>query len=174
MPKIGEIKIEKGAVVCVEAQIEGDFSVEIGAKTVIHPKARIIAERGPIKIGTDNLIEEYVVIRNTRTEPLIIGDGNIFEIQTKFEGIKIGDRNIFEVRSLITGDVEVTTGCIFGIGASLARPEIVKPKTVLTDQDGILCRRNAEIMPATNTTHITFLHRILPNYHYLKETFENK
>lgn len=51
MPKIGEIKIEKGAVVCVEAQIEGDFSVEIGAKTVIHPKARIIAERGPIKIG---------------------------------------------------------------------------------------------------------------------------
>ena len=51
MPKIGEIKIEKGAVVCVEAQIEGDFSVEIGAKTVIHPKAQIIAEKGPIKIG---------------------------------------------------------------------------------------------------------------------------
>lgn len=51
MPKIGEIKIEKGAVVCVEAQIEGNFSVEIGAKTVVHPKAQIIAEKGPIKIG---------------------------------------------------------------------------------------------------------------------------
>ena len=35
-----------------------------GARTVVHPKARIIAEGGPIVIGESNLIEEQVVIIN--------------------------------------------------------------------------------------------------------------
>lgn len=35
-----------------------------GARTVVHPKARIIAEAGPIIIGEGNLIEEQVLIIN--------------------------------------------------------------------------------------------------------------
>lgn len=35
-----------------------------GARTVVHPKARIIAEAGPIVIGEGNLIEEQVLIIN--------------------------------------------------------------------------------------------------------------
>ena len=35
-----------------------------GAHTVIHPKARIVAEAGPIIIGDNNLIEEQVEIIN--------------------------------------------------------------------------------------------------------------
>ena len=35
-----------------------------GSRTVIHPKARIIAEDGPIIIGESNIIEELVQIIN--------------------------------------------------------------------------------------------------------------
>lgn len=35
-----------------------------GARTVVHPKARIIAEAGPIIIGEGNLIEEQALIVN--------------------------------------------------------------------------------------------------------------
>ncbi|KAF0029299.1 hypothetical protein F2P81_018404 [Scophthalmus maximus] len=56
-------KIAAGAVVCVESEIRGD--VTIGARTVVHPKARIIAEAGPIIIGEGNLIEEQALIINS-------------------------------------------------------------------------------------------------------------
>ncbi|XP_060237591.1 dynactin subunit 6 isoform X4 [Meriones unguiculatus] len=56
------VKIAPGAVVCVESEIRGD--VTIGPRTVIHPKARIIAEAGPIIIGEGNLIEEQALIIN--------------------------------------------------------------------------------------------------------------
>ena len=35
-----------------------------GSRTVIHPKARIIAEDGPIYIGENNIVEELVQIIN--------------------------------------------------------------------------------------------------------------
>ena len=41
-----QLKITPGALVCNEAEILGDVS--IGVKTVIHPKAKIIAEKGLI------------------------------------------------------------------------------------------------------------------------------
>ena len=41
------------------------FSIRLtGPRTVIHPKARIIAEAGPIVIGEGNLIEEQALIIN--------------------------------------------------------------------------------------------------------------
>ena len=45
----GSVKISTGAVVCNESELKGDIT--IGARTVIHPKAKIIAESGPIIIG---------------------------------------------------------------------------------------------------------------------------
>ena len=43
------VKIAPGAVVCNECEMKGDIT--IGPRTVVHPKARIIAEAGPIIIG---------------------------------------------------------------------------------------------------------------------------
>lgn len=80
-------KIAAGAVVCVESEIRGDVTIgesysktpsfilmpfihrgfivtPSGARTVVHPKARIIAEAGPVVIGEGNLIEEQVLIIN--------------------------------------------------------------------------------------------------------------
>ena len=57
------IKIAPGAIVCNECELKGDIT--IGTKTVIHPKAKIIAESGPIIIGkvflSVNLLLAFVV-----------------------------------------------------------------------------------------------------------------
>lgn len=54
------IKIAPGAVVCVESKLKG--VINIGSMTVIHPKASIIAEAGPVTIGENNIIEEQAAI----------------------------------------------------------------------------------------------------------------
>ena len=56
------VKIAPGAVVCFESKLRGDIT--IGSKTIVHPKATIIAETGPIVIGEGNVIEEQAVIIN--------------------------------------------------------------------------------------------------------------
>ncbi|XP_056315194.1 dynactin subunit 6 [Danio aesculapii] len=100
------VKIAAGAVVCVESDIRGD--VTIGARTVVHPKARIIAEAGPIVIGEGNLIEEQALIINSFPEnllpntddvepkPMIIGVNNVFEVGCVSQALKIGDNNVIE------------------------------------------------------------------------------
>lgn len=50
------IKIIVGAIVCEEAKLRGDIT--IGAGTIVHPCASIIADAGPIVIGERCLIEE--------------------------------------------------------------------------------------------------------------------
>ena len=48
------------------------FPVNPGSRTVIHPKARIIAEAGPIIIGDGNLIEEQAEIINRFVNGVLI------------------------------------------------------------------------------------------------------
>jgi len=161
------LKIARSSVVCVEAELLGD--IEIGERSVIHPKARIIAEKGSIVIGNDNLIEETAVIKNVNEETLYIGNENIFEVQSQFVGAKCGDRNIFEVRSSVVGDLTVGNGCVFGAKTNYERNGTVPDKTVVYTQDGCVKKRVASQQPGENSAHITFLHRIMPNYHYLKK-----
>lgn len=59
---ISSVKIAPGAVVCNECELHGDIT--IGSMTVIHPKASIIAEAGPIIIGECNIVEEQARIVN--------------------------------------------------------------------------------------------------------------
>lgn len=74
-----QTRITPGAVVCSECELSGE--VTIGANTIIHPKARILAEAGPIQIGAFNLIEEQVeIINRTPDSVLKIGDHNVFEV----------------------------------------------------------------------------------------------
>lgn len=56
------IKVGAGAIVCEEAILQGDIT--IGPRTVVHPRASIIAEAGPIIIGEGNIIEEMATIIN--------------------------------------------------------------------------------------------------------------
>uniref|UniRef100_UPI003F518387 dynactin subunit 6 isoform 2 n=1 Tax=Danio rerio TaxID=7955 RepID=UPI003F518387 len=116
------VKIAAGAVVCVESDIRGD--VTIGARTVVHPKARIIAEAGPIVIGEGNLIEEQALIINSFPEnllpntddvepkPMIIGVNNVFEVGCVCQALKIGDNNVIESKADVGRSVMLTCVCV--------------------------------------------------------------
>ncbi|KAG9346905.1 hypothetical protein JZ751_005832 [Albula glossodonta] len=132
-------KIAAGAVVCVESEIRGD--VTIGPRTVVHPKARIIAEAGPIVIGEGNLIEEQALIINSHPEN-IMPDTEGVEPKT----MTIGTNNVFEVNTC----------------------EVIPENTVIY---GSGCMRRVQTeRPQPQTLQLDFLMKILPNYHHLKKT----
>jgi len=164
-----DLKIGTGCTVCTEASIIGD--VTIGSGTVVHPRAQIIAEAGPIIIGDNNLIEENSCIinrhkpENEKSATMNIGNDNVFEIACKCEALLIGDSNVVESYAIVGPDVELTTGCIIGTMCELVTQETLPPNTVIVGRD---CHRriNAE-KPALQTSQLEYLRKVLPNYHYL-------
>lgn len=167
------MKIAQSALVCDECELVGDIT--IGSKTVIHPKARIIAEDGPIYIGENNIVEELVQIINKNPEGkssstqnvMIIGNNNVFEVGSYIEATKIGDHNMVEAKAKVGRQVELTSGCIIGVMCSVTSTETIADNTVIS---GSNCdRRVARERPPTQTLQIDFLNKILPNYHYLKK-----
>ncbi|XP_007174117.1 dynactin subunit 6 isoform X1 [Balaenoptera acutorostrata] len=174
------VKIAPGAVVCVESEIRGD--VTIGPRTVIHPKARIIAEAGPIVIGEGNLIEEQALIINAHPEnitpdaedpepkPMIIGTNNVFEVGCYSQAMKIGDNNVIESKAYVGRNVILTSGCIIGACCSLNTCEVIPENTVIY---GTGCLRRVQTeRPQPQTLQLDFLMKILPNYHHLKKTMK--
>ncbi|XP_062902567.1 dynactin subunit 6 isoform X1 [Mobula hypostoma] len=172
------VKIAAGAVVCVESEIKGD--VTIGPRTVVHPKARIIAEAGPIVIGEGNLIEEQALIINSYPENLVpqkediepkvmtIGTNNVFEVGCHFEALKIGDNNVIESKAYIGRNVILTSGCIIGACCHVNSCEVIPENTVIY---GVDCMRRVQSeRPQPQTLQLDFLMKILPNYHHLKKT----
>lgn len=171
MSNKGNLKVAAGAVVCQEAEIEGD--VTIGARTVIHPKARVIAEGGPIIIGDNNLIEEHVSIVNRafgsgNQTVLIIGNNNVFEVGAHSEAVKIGDHNVLESKCHVGRQTQLSNGCIIGTMCMINTHEILPQNTVIYGSE---CERRVQCEhPAPQTLQLDFLSKILPNYHHLKKS----
>ncbi|GFN75744.1 dynactin subunit 6-like [Plakobranchus ocellatus] len=163
------LKIAAGALVCEDCELVGDIT--IGSRTVIHPKARIVAESGPIVIGEYNIIEELVTITNSSKvdngsgKVLIIGNNNVFEVGANVHAVRIGDHNVIESKAHIGPKVEIGTGCIVGAGCKLTMAEQLADNTVIY---GSKCERRIQReRPPAQTLQIDFLTKILPNYHYL-------
>lgn len=168
------IKIAPGAIVCNECELKGDIS--IGAKTVIHPKAKIIAEAGPIIIGENNLIEEQCEILNINSETsdnqtesvMIIGNNNIFEVGSEVNCLKIGDNNIVEAKSYLGRHANLSNGCIIGAGCKMNTEETMDENIVVYGGD---CKRRKGLdKPVPQHLQIDFLCKVLPNYHHLKKS----
>ncbi|KAL7058086.1 hypothetical protein AAHC03_016597 [Spirometra sp. Aus1] len=159
-----DVKIAPGAVVCSESELQGDIS--IGTRTVIHPKARIIAECGPIKIGESNLIEERVeIINNVPNSVMIVGDFNVFEVGARCQSREVGDSNVFESKCFVGPKVRISNGCIIGAMCNVTAPGSIPENTVIY---GEKCdRRVAGERPPTQALQLDFLGKILPNYHHL-------
>ncbi|XP_066603181.1 dynactin subunit 6 [Prorops nasuta] len=163
------------AVICEESILEGEIT--IGPRTVVHPKARIIAEAGPIIIGEGNIIEEMAIITNRlppgapepATVPVqIIGNYNVFEVDSVCEAMKVGDNNILEAKAYVAHQVEVTNGCVIGAGCSLKEAETLPENTVIYGQE---CqRREMNDKPFPQLGQLDYLIRVLPNYHYLRKS----
>ncbi|XP_042225219.1 dynactin subunit 6-like [Homarus americanus] len=171
-PAICNVKVTPGAVVCFEADYYGDIT--IGARTVIHPKARIIAESGPIIIGEGNLIEEQAQIINKLPEGveagdeppvMVIGNNNVFEVDSYCQASKMGDNNVLEAKSHIGPGVELSRGCVVGSLCSMVCPQVVQENTVIYGDE--LHHRTQSEKPAPQGLQLDFLTKILPNYHHL-------
>uniref|UniRef100_A0A8C8BLP2 Dynactin subunit 6 n=2 Tax=Telluraves TaxID=3073808 RepID=A0A8C8BLP2_9STRI len=155
------VKIAPGAVVCVESEIRGD--VTIGPRTVIHPKARIIAEAGPIVIGEGNLIEEQALIINGYPEnitpeteevepkPMVIGTNNVFEVGCYSQAMKVGDNNVIESKAFVGRNVILTSGCIIGACCNINTYEVIPENTVIYGADCL--RRVQTERPQVGVTH---------------------
>jgi len=165
-----ELKIGSGVIFCTEAVSNGDIFV--GANTVVHPKAQILAESGPIIIGENNLIEENACIINMHLPSkdgtpvtLTIGNNNVFEVGSKCEALKVGDNNVIEVNAFVGPKVEITSGCIIGACCKLKTAGIVPLNTIVFGLD--CSRRTATEKPAPQTSQLEHLRKVLPNYHYI-------
>ncbi|XP_051513307.1 dynactin subunit 6-like [Myxocyprinus asiaticus] len=174
------VKIAAGAVVCVESEIRGDIT--IGSRTVVHPKARIIAEAGPIVIGEGNLIEEQALIINSYPENILpdtddvepktmnIGVNNVFEVGCVSQALKIGDNNVIESKAEVGKNVILSSGCIVGACCQVNTCELIPENTVIFGSECL--RRVQTERPQPQTLQLDFLMKILPNYHHMKKTMK--
>jgi len=84
----------------------------IGKNTIIGPGVNIIAEKGTITIGDNNIISEGTLIINKSKEELIIGNGNRFECGARIEAAKINDYNVFGAKCHVMAGALIGTGCV--------------------------------------------------------------
>merc|ERR1719411_796016 len=84
----------------------------IGKNTIIGPGVNIIAEKGTITIGDNNIISEGTLIINKAKEELIIGNGNVFECGARIEAAKINDYNVFGAKCHVMSGALIGTGCV--------------------------------------------------------------
>ncbi|KAL1777920.1 dynactin subunit 6, partial [Sigmodon hispidus] len=141
------VRIMGKLVTRIETAFGGDLGVIRGPRTVIHPKARIIAEAGPIIIGEGNLIEEQALIINAHPDniipdtedpepkPMVIGTNNVFEVGCHSQAMKMGDNNVIESKAYVGRNVILTSGCIIGACCNLNTFEVIPENTVIYGGD---------------------------------------
>ncbi|KAI8868333.1 trimeric LpxA-like protein [Ramicandelaber brevisporus] len=168
------MKIERGALVCQDTFIQG--SVHIGSRTVVHPRAHLIAKPGPIVIGNRNLICENVTIINYSSEPLVIGDDNVFEVGAKIEAKSIGSRNTFETLAVVASGTAVASDCVVGVKCSTLQGEQLADRTVVFGAGGAgEASRRTKIDDkaahlAFHAKHLQYLFEILPRSNHIRES----
>lgn len=117
-----------------EAKLSGD--IRVGAGCVIHPKALLLAEGGPILLGRDNIVEEQSIIIN-RPSPsapgaaMRIGDSNHFHVGCQVLATAVGNSNAFHVRSEVSEGSVVGNGCVIGAAVKVAPNTTVPDATMV-------------------------------------------
>ncbi|NXI24590.1 DCTN6 protein, partial [Sterrhoptilus dennistouni] len=157
-----------------------------GPRTVIHPKARIIAEAGPILPHRtlppssqtwksvlpscrypENITPES---EDVEPKPMVIGTNNVFEVGCYSQAMKVGDNNVIESKAFVGRNVILTSGCIIGACCNVNTYEVIPENTVIYGADCL--RRVQTERPQPQTLQLDFLMKILPNYHHLKKTMK--
>ncbi|KAI9309516.1 hypothetical protein BJ944DRAFT_154190, partial [Cunninghamella echinulata] len=144
-------------VVCQETELRGEISI---GRTVLHPQCRIIAENGPIFIGSNNIIEENCIIFNKNAAPLVID----------VEGSRIGNNNIINTRGRILGNTIVGNHCVIGAACSTEINETIEDMTVIYGKQPNR-RKQSSVLPgqaSLHARHLDYLREVLPKYNHLK------
>ncbi|KAJ2834307.1 hypothetical protein GGI24_000457 [Coemansia furcata] len=157
------------ALVCKKTTIEGD--VQIGNGSVVHVGASIIAQNGPIIIGSNNIISERAVITNLHSTPLTIGDDNSIETDARVEGCGMGHRNTVHVRARIAGTSTLGNNCVVGVLCTTGPADNIPDNTVLFGSPQ--SQRNRTDSPseylAAHRKHLEYIHEMLPRYNHIIE-----
>lgn len=167
------IKIFPKSVVCEESILRGEITFSAGC--VVHPSATIIAEAGPIIIGENCIVEEYVTITHELAEGAVwdannilsIGSHNVFEVGCTVKASRIGDKNVFESKCFVGRDVTVSSGCVIGAGVKMSTNQKLPENTIVYGQQAL--QREAIDKQVSQTLQIDFLRKVLPNYHRLRK-----
>lgn len=174
------MKIESGAIVCIDAEVVGDVRIGAGMSqfvfqssdfisgTVIHPRASVISSPkadiegtvvdagGPINLGGGNIIEEKAVLLTTDGRTMQIGSSNVFEVGCRIESSVIGDGNVIECRAVLGPNSVLGNGCVIGAGV------VISAGTVLPD-DCIVFGPTAERQIVPGTMEVCFFLSFFPS-----------
>ena len=153
-----DFDIHPTAVVCTDAILIGQ--VKIGANTVVHPKATLDGTSGLLLIGENNIIEERVVLKGS--EPVEIGSGNSFRVETLCHAKWVGNNNIFEMKSYIAPDVTINNDCTIGPKCRVEGEQDVPDRAILLVGHVPYKMNHGS---NNNTTQVELLLKNLPNYH---------
>ncbi|GAA5873863.1 hypothetical protein JCM8547_008623 [Rhodosporidiobolus lusitaniae] len=126
----GRVSVGTKTVVVHDCELHGDIT--LGSGTILQPRCTIIAHGGPIIFGQNNIVEETAVIVNRRKEPLIIGDGNLFEVGCRIESPTIGSHNTFGIKSRTSPHVAVGSHCVIGAGCVVLPSPFFSPPQLPT------------------------------------------
>ena len=98
---------------------------------------------------------------------MIIGNSNVFEVDSTSYALKIGDFNNVESKSIVGKSTVLTNGCIIGAGCKIVTEEIIPENCVIYGSKND--RRQQGDRPGPQTLQIEYLSKVLPNYHHLKK-----
>ncbi|BGO99510.1 Dynactin subunit 6 [Rhodotorula toruloides] len=145
---VDSFKVGTKTVVVADCDLRGDIT--LGSGTILQPRCTILAMAGPIVFGSNNIVEENVVIVNRLKQPMVIGDNNLFETGCRIESPCIGSHNTFGIRCRVTPMVEVGSNCVVGAGCIVQAcpfpPE--QPRTGADAEDrGPVAPASDELMP---------------------------
>merc|ERR1719189_3496474 len=121
------------------------------------------------------MIEERARIINAKdpnatsetTRVMIIGNSNVFEVDSTSYALKIGDFNNLEAKSVVGKSTVLTNGCIVGAGCEALTEEILPENCVIYGSRND--RRIRGDRPGPQYSQIDYLSKVLPNYHHLKK-----
>eukprot|EP00730_Choanoeca_flexa_P019892 TRINITY_DN9731_c0_g3_i2.p1 TRINITY_DN9731_c0_g3~~TRINITY_DN9731_c0_g3_i2.p1 ORF type:complete len:163 (+),score=37.78 TRINITY_DN9731_c0_g3_i2:64-552(+) len=131
------MSIDPSALVCRGAVLEGE--VTVGAGTVIHPTARIVATKGPIIIGENNMIEEQAVVENKRDGAvMIIGDGNVIETGAKCYFGSLGKDNVISAKAIVEDQVQIGSNCFLGPAVVVKEDQTLEDHTIVSGTGNIV------------------------------------
>lgn len=88
--------LASSVVIADTASLTGTYPINIGANSVIHPRAKLASAHGPITIGEHCIICERTLISPADTAGVSVGDGTVVEVNAVLEG-SVGEGCVVEV-----------------------------------------------------------------------------
>ncbi|PAV67713.1 hypothetical protein WR25_04225 [Diploscapter pachys] len=154
-------------MVAKSARLSGKIS--LGEGTVVHPFAVIRADRAPIHLGHNNIVEEGALIENVDPsgEPMRIGNENVFEVQCVVRAKSIGNNNSIQVQADLKQGAQIANGCSIGPRCVVPEDDVLPDRTVIYGGDNK--RRIAHENPPSSLDDCETLRKILPTYHKMHQ-----